>query len=140
RRLTPVLLMVIGAGGSLAMTVIGKQVIDRARPARALAVPPYETSPSFPSGHTLNTWVIVMLIGYLVCLRLHGLRGRVAVVGVAVVFGLAMAASRVYLGHHWLTDVLVALTLGSAWLIVVVTGHRLALTVKRRQHEASSSS
>ncbi|MDQ3096335.1 MAG: phosphatase PAP2 family protein [Actinomycetota bacterium] len=133
RTWTPALLMAIAAGGSLAMTVLGKQSIDRARPVRSLAVPPFESSPSFPSGHTLNTWVILLLIAYLVCLRLNGWWPRVATIVTAVLLGLAMAASRVYLGHHWLTDVLVGMTLGSAWLIVVITGHRLGLTVRRRQ-------
>ncbi len=135
----PALLMAIAAGGSLAMTVIGKQSIDRARPARSLAIPPFETSPSFPSGHTLNSWVILLLVAYLVCLRLRGWWPRVATIVTAVLFGLAMAASRVYLGHHWLTDVLVGLSLGSAWLIVVVTGHRLAITVRRREQQSAAS-
>ncbi len=138
RRLTPLLLMAIAAGGSLALTVIGKQSIDRTRPARSLAVPPFESSPSFPSGHTLNTWVVLLLVAYLVCLRLHRWWARVATVVAAILLGLAMAASRVYLGHHWLTDVLVAITLGSAWLVVVVTGHRLALTVSRRQRQLTA--
>lgn len=133
RRWTPLLLMAIAAGGSVLLTVVGKQTIDRARPARSLAVPPFETSPSFPSGHTLNTWVIALLVAYLVCLRLDAWWGRVAAAVGAVVFALTMGLSRVYLGHHWLTDVLVGFTLGSAWLIVVITGHRLALSVLRRQ-------
>lgn len=138
RTWTPALLMAIAAGGSLAMTVLGKQSIDRARPVRSLAVPPFESSPSFPSGHTLNTWVILLLIAYMVSLRLHGWWPRVATIVTAVLLGLAMAASRVYLGHHWLTDVLVGMTLGSAWLIVVITGHRLGLTVRRRQKQLAA--
>jgi len=138
KRFTPLLLTAVAAGGSLAMTVIGKQTIDRARPVRSLAVPPFETSASFPSGHALNSWVILLLIAYLVCCRVRRPWVRVATVLVAVLLGLAMGASRVFLGHHWLTDVLVGLTLGSAWLVVVITGHRLAITVRRRQRATSS--
>lgn len=131
RRWTPILLIAVAAGGSLLMTVIGKHVLDRARPARALAVPPFETSPSFPSGHTLNAWVILLMVAYLVCCRVDSRRWRTVTVAAALILAVAMGLSRVYLGHHWLTDVLVAWTLGSAWLVVVVTGHRLALTVRR---------
>jgi len=140
RRWTPVVLMAVATVGSVAMTIIGKQAIGRARPETSLAVPPYESSPSFPSGHTLNAWVIALLVAYLVCLRLGSFWGRLATVTAALAFALAMALSRVYLGHHWLTDVLVGITLGSAWLLVVITGHRLAVTVRRRQRRGRAFS
>ncbi len=132
RRWTPILLMAVGAGGSVLLTVIGKQSIDRARPPTRLAVSPFETSPSFPSGHTLNSWVIFLLIAYLVSCRVESRGWRITATAVALVLAVAMGLSRVYLGHHWLTDVLVGWTLGTAWLIVVVTGHRLALTMARQ--------
>lgn len=133
RRWTPALLMAVAAGGSLLLTIVGKQSIDRTRPPHRLAVAPFETSPSFPSGHTLNSWVIFLLVAYLVCCKVGPLRWRVVAIIVAALLAVAMGLSRVYLGHHWMTDVLVGWTLGSAWLIVVVTGHRLALTVVRRR-------
>ena len=69
RRWTPAVLLAIGAAGSLLMTIAGKDIIGRARPPQSLAVAPFETSPSFPSGHTLNSVVLLVLIGYLIAVR-----------------------------------------------------------------------
>lgn len=125
RSWTPVMLVVSAAAGSLLMTVAGKDLIGRARPSRADAVPPFEDSASFPSGHTLNAVVIAGVVAYLVVLHLHSRGAKVLTVAAAAVFAGAVGLSRVYLGHHWLTDVLVAWTLGLAWLAVVITTHRL---------------
>ena len=131
RRWTPAVLLAIGAAGSLLMTIAGKDIIGRARPPQSLAVAPFETSPSFPSGHTLNSVVLLVLIGYLIAVRAHSRAVTIAAPVIAVVLALAMGLSRVYLGHHWMTDVLVGWTLGIAWLAIIITGHRLALTVRR---------
>lgn len=149
RRPTPAILMAVAAAGSVLMTVVGKDLVGRVRPPLALAVPPYETSPSFPSGHTLNSWVLWILIGYLIATRLPTRRGAVIASIIAVLLATAMGMSRVYLGHHWPTDVLVAWALGTAWLTVLVTSHRLALTAShatssnrqaRRRRDADRSS
>jgi len=36
-----------------------------------------------------------------------------------------------FLGHHWLTDVIFAWLLGAAGLALLITVHRLSLTVRR---------
>ncbi len=137
RSRTPIVLMVVGAAGSLATTIVGKDYIGRVRPAYEWAVPPYETSPSFPSGHSLNAVVVSGIIAYLLLLHLRSRRARWAVVAAAVVYSLLMGLSRVYLGHHWLTDVLVGWTMGGAWLTVVITAHRLTLTLRHRSATAA---
>lgn len=132
RRWTPLGLVVSAMLGSLALTVVGKLVVGRSRPPLVDAVPPYEHSPSFPSGHTLNATAFAGVVAYVLLRLLAGRWARVVVVVSAVAFALVVGASRVYLGHHWLTDVLVAYLLGALWVAVVVTGHRLYLTLRRQ--------
>ncbi|MDO5711688.1 MAG: phosphatase PAP2 family protein [Micrococcales bacterium] len=140
RSWTPLLLMVIAGAGSLTMTVVGKNYIDRVRPPHVWAVPPYEWSPSFPSGHALNSVVIGGLIAYLLVIRAHRKRTRWFILGCAILFALLMGLSRVYLGHHWLTDVLVGWALGGAWLTLIITGHRLVLTLRERTQRPAAGS
>ncbi|GAA4408328.1 hypothetical protein GCM10023168_25500 [Fodinibacter luteus] len=129
----PVALMAIAAAGSVLVTVLGKDLAGRARPPVELAVPPLETSASFPSGHTLNATVVLGLAAYLVMLGRTHARSRVLVLSVVVVFVVAMGLSRVWLGHHWLTDVVAGWLVGLAWLGTVVTGHRVKVTLDRAQ-------
>jgi undecaprenyl-diphosphatase len=128
----PAGLVALAAAGSLLMTTVGKAVIGRVRPPLVDAVPPLETSPSFPSGHTLNATVVIGVLAYLTCRRLVRRRARTAVVTAAAAFVIAMGLSRVYLGHHWLTDVLVAWVLGLGWLVVVVTSYRIRVIWQHR--------
>jgi membrane-associated phospholipid phosphatase len=129
RSWTPAILIVTAAGGSLLMTIVAKQFIGRARPSLADAVPPYEHSASFPSGHSLNAIVVAGVVAYLLILRQTTRRSKILTAAAAGLFSVAMGLSRVFLGHHWFTDVLVAWTLGIAWLALVITAHRLYLTV-----------
>ena len=135
RSWTPTILIIAAGGGSLLMTIAGKDVIGRARPALTDAVPPFEYSPSFPSGHTLNAVAVVGVIAYLLILRQKTSRARVITISGAVFFAITIGLTRVYLGHHWFTDVLAGWLLGAAWLALVITAHRLYLTVRTRRHE-----
>lgn len=135
RRWTPAVLLLAGLAGSLLVTVVGKDVTGRARPPHELAVPPFEASASFPSGHTLNATVLAGLTAYL--LLIMSRRVWLGVVGVltAAAYAVSMGLSRVWLGHHWLTDVIAGWLLGIAWVLLVITVHRLVLTL-RSHHPA----
>lgn len=132
RRLSPAVLVVLTMLGSLVLTVAGKAAVTRARPPHADAVPPYEFGFSFPSGHSLNAVTLAGIVTYLLLRHLRRAWARRLTVVLATAYAVAMGLSRVFLGHHWLTDVLVGWVLGLAWLSVVITAHRLYLTLHRR--------
>ena len=136
RRWTPVVLIAATAAGSLTLTVVGKAVVGRARPPSADAVPPIELSPSFPSGHTLNAVALAGVVAYLLVQRQRRRVTRIATVCGAAAFAAAIGLTRIYLGVHWLTDVMVAWALGLGWLAVVITAHRVLLTLRPRDDPA----
>jgi membrane-associated phospholipid phosphatase len=138
RRWTPIVLTLIAAAGSLAMTIVGKGFVDRARPPADLAVPPLEVSASFPSGHTLNATVLTTVIVYLILIETTAAWQRALTITLGTLFVLAMGLSRVFLGHHWLTDVLAGWLIGLAWALAVITAHRLWLTLRERPAVADS--
>ena len=110
RWVVPFLLAVIL--GDKLLTVTIKQLVDRARPA--LEPVAATLGASFPSGHT-STAAALWAAFALVAGRWWGPRAWPALAGTAVGIAVAVAASRVLLDVHWLTDVLGGLALGWAW-------------------------
>ncbi len=87
---------------------------------------------SFPSGHTsAATLFYGLLASYLVIARPHWRVRLSTAVGCALMVWL-VALSRVYLGAHYLSDVLAAMAESVAWLAVCIT----AISTLRRRREA----
>jgi undecaprenyl-diphosphatase len=79
------------------------------------------TDPGFPSGHTMMATIIYGFIAVFVILRIASWRRRFFIATVTVVLVLAIALSRMYLGAHYLSDVLAAMAVGTAWLALCLT-------------------
>lgn len=126
---TPFLLMLIAGAGSLAMSMTSKNIVDRERPPEALIVGDLEPSFSFPSGHALNATIIAGVLAYLFISRTRSWKVAAVAVPLAVLHTALMGLSRVYLGQHWLSDVVVAWFMSLAWLTVILAGHQVLVRV-----------
>jgi undecaprenyl-diphosphatase len=117
-------LAVVMVGDTLLTETI-KHLVDRVRPA--LEPVAATLGPSFPSGHSsiaAASWAAFALVAG----RWWGPAAWPALAGLAVGIAVAVAASRVLLDVHWLTDVLAGLSLGWAWFAacaIAFGGHAL---------------
>ncbi len=116
--------LAISVGGAVVIFNADKLLVARPRPpvAHLEAV----TNFSFPSGHaTLSAAFYLALL--ILSVARPGRGRRAAAAGVFVVaLLLGIAASRVYLGVHYPTDVAAGLTLGAAWAAAVAAVYRRA--------------
>ena len=87
---------------------------------------------SFPSGHTsAATLFYGVLASYLVIARPRW-HVRLSTAAACMMMVLLVALSRVYLGAHYLSDVLAAMAESVAWLAICIT----AISTLRRRREA----
>jgi len=94
------------------LTTTIKELADRVRPA--LNPVAATLGPSFPSGH--SSWSAAFFAAAALLLaRGRGRRGRIVLAGLAVGIAVTIAATRVLLDVHWLSDVVAGLALGWAW-------------------------
>ncbi|KAF0207840.1 MAG: phosphatase PAP2 family protein [Actinomycetota bacterium] len=109
-----------------------KPIAGRLRPAIEYARIPQPSSLSFPSGHAIGAFLFFGTLVFLVLTveeRLR-LRDKVLISTVCIAFIVAVSLSRVYLGVHYLGDVLGAWLLGGA-IMTLTTGAYILKTSDR---------
>lgn len=79
------------------------------------------TSYSFPSGHTMAATVLYGVLAAVLVTKVKRRRSRVLVVFSASLLIAMVGFSRMYLGAHYLSDVLGAIAEGLAWLSLCLT-------------------
>jgi membrane protein DedA with SNARE-associated domain/membrane-associated phospholipid phosphatase len=109
----PLLVTVAGSG---AFNLLGKLALQRQRPPGIAAYE--ESSYSFPSGHSVMAVALYGFAAYSLC-RSASTRGkRLDILFAGVFLVAAIGFSRLYLGVHYLSDVLGGYLLGTLWLII----------------------
>jgi len=119
RRVEAALVIVAVAGGALLGFGL-KELFMRMRPALDVARIPLPETYSFPSGHALASVLYLGSLVFVAFLDIRRLGVAVPVVAGCTLVALAIAFSRVYLGVHYLGDVIGAWFLAAGWLALVV--------------------
>jgi undecaprenyl-diphosphatase len=92
-----------------------------------------EDSLSFPSGHAMASMVVFGLLAYLIATATTDRRLRRSTLLLCGVLIALIGFSRIYLGVHYLSDVIGGYLLGAAWL-----AFSIALIEDARQHYRAS--
>jgi undecaprenyl-diphosphatase len=108
--------------GLFALSVIGSSLLNAgvkgliARP-RPFVVPHLAnvSNGSFPSGHAMLSATAYLTLAVLTSHAMPHELDRLYVVGVTILFVVAIGLSRIYLGVHWPSDVLGGWCLGAVW-------------------------
>lgn len=108
------------AGGGLLNRAL-KETFERTRPEFADPVLA-ASSWSFPSGHAMGTLIFCGVGCYLLLRGNRSWTNAAIVVTAAAAWSVVMAFSRLYLGVHYVSDVIAGLLAGVAWVAVCISG------------------
>src|SRR5690348_13494689 len=114
----PVALLTAAVAGAAGLWLIIKPLVGRPRPPAAIWIGHY-TGAAFPSGHATQSAAFYAMLAIILGTGLS-FRRRAVLWSAAALVVLIVGASRIYLGAHWLTDVLAGYALGAFWVAIVV--------------------
>ena len=117
----------LAAAGTGLLSTIVKAFMRRPRPVagnglRVVAAP--LRGSSLPSGHVLTYVGVYGWMAIMAHLHIKRRRLRRLVVGALASLIAAIGPSRIYLGHHWPSDVLASYLLGSSYLAALLVAYR----------------
>jgi undecaprenyl-diphosphatase len=126
--------LIVTVYGGMLLNLWLKGVFQRARPHFDDPILTL-TSYSFPSGHAMISMVFYGALSAIIFSQVQAWRWRLLSVMVSLVLIALVGFSRIYLGVHYLSDVLGAIAEGAAWLALCLTeaGGSRQKAVSRRQ-------
>lgn len=120
KRYWPELLMLlIATGGGAIIWSILIGIFDRPRPTNQIGISVSDYS--FPSGHTISSMICFGFLAYLLVPKMPSLFWKWVIVIASLLTMAFVGYSRVFLGGHYLSDVLAGYALGLAWAALVFT-------------------
>ncbi len=119
----PAASLVASWAGSILLYSSLKNLIGRPRPPISVMLVK-ASGPAFPAGHATVAMAVFGALAFFLT-RDSSRRVRASIWATFCLLILLIGASRVYLGVHWLTDVLGAYAVGAAWLLLVLVAGAL---------------
>jgi undecaprenyl-diphosphatase len=110
-------LMIVATLGARLLNVFLKEVFGRPRPDPTLHLTEVR-SPSFPSGHAMDSAVIYLILAALLMRLVQPRALKLYFLGLAALLTFLAGFSRVYLGVHYPSDVLAGWVAGLAWAVL----------------------
>lgn len=112
-------LALVVAGG-MVLNLFLKSLFGRARPGWADPIMAL-TDPGFPSGHTMMATLVYGFMAVYLTLRITSWPWRFFIAASTILLVFTVALSRMYLGAHYLSDVLAAMAAGTAWVALCLS-------------------
>ena len=124
----------LAGGGGIVLNIGLKHLFDRKRPEWADSFATL-ADPGFPSGHAMMATILYGVIAIYLMLRMTSWPGQSLVAVIAAVIVLFVALSRMYLGAHYMSDVVAGMAAGIAWVAFCLT----AIEALKRHRNGSTA-
>lgn len=128
--------------GGVALNTVIKQIIQRERPGGLertidfIGEPLNLLSYSFPSGHSFRAVMISILLIYLIKeVMKWGKLAQITTGAVLIILALLTVVSRVILGVHFPTDVIMATIYSIVWFVILLLIMNMALSVWNKREK-----
>ena len=105
--------------GGLGTAFVFKEIFHRSRPIGGLIA---ETSSSFPSAHSVISIAFYAFIFYLLAGNAKNGFSKYLLISLVFLVPVLLGFSRLYLGVHYLSDVLAGYAIGDVWFLIGVYG------------------
>ena len=119
--------------GGMLLNVVLKNTFRRARPYFDDPILTF-SSYGFPSGHTMAATCFYGVVAAFAIWKIRAWPKRVLAVTLAAFMVLLVGFSRIYLGAHYLSDVLGATMEGLAWLTLCLTAANTTWRMRHREN------
>ncbi len=134
KRYFQILHLLVATLGSAILTVVMKFYFERPRPEASMRLV-HVDGYSYPSGHSLVSAALYFTFAIFLCQDFNKPVQRTLIIGFSLIFIFLIATSRVYLGAHYISDVIAGVLLGVGWASLLGVASTY-FQIRRDSHDA----